>query len=242
MGKVAQKTIKRNKAYEASAKPSDFTLSASQKTMQNVLRENTLSFIEGPAGTGKTFGILHYFCSEYLRDSTKRIIVVRTPAESAGKDKIGYLPSDLEAKIEPHFASARKILESLLTAGKVDTDCKKGGRIEFLIPNFMLGCTLDNAMILIDEAQMMEPLVLKLCLERIGENSICVVSGDASQVYSNDSNRNGLHHAIGKFFYAPNIRKAEEFLPKYPEVGHFKFDIEDCMRSSIVKTVLAAYS
>lgn len=219
----------------------EYELTNSQKAFQNVIRDNRLIFVEGPAGVGKSFTILHHFCEEYLRDRSKKIIVIKTPVESAGRDKVGFLPSDLSAKIEPHFASTKKLLSDLLGAGKVD--CDIGNRIEFKIPNFILGATLDDSLIFIDEAQMLEPLILKLLLERIGQNSVCVVAGDSTQIYAVDVQRNALRDAIPRFFeMETHGDKSVVRQSKYPQVGYFKFYVEDVMRDDIVKTVIRAYS
>jgi phosphate starvation-inducible protein PhoH len=81
---------------------------------------------------------------------------------------------------------------------------------------------------------------MKLLLERIGTNSKMIVLGDPSQIYSNDKNRQGLTDAISKFFIVDSSFKVEQ--PKFEDIGYFRFSIDDCMRSDIVKTVLKAYS
>lgn len=234
-----QKTADFNrKQYQDSYGINQFKLSEAQKKAQNVIRENTLSFVEGVAGSGKSLGILHQFVKEYLEDSTKKIVVIKTPVESSGKDRIGFLPDDLQSKLAPHFAATKKTLSDLLSVGKVEADM--GHRIDFLCPNFILGSTLDNSLILIEEAQQLEPMIMKLLLERIGKNSVCVVTGDPEQLYTGDkkfNDRNGMSDAISRFFTTEN----GVMVPKYSDVGYFKFDIEDVQRSEIVKTVLRAY-
>jgi phosphate starvation-inducible protein PhoH len=123
-------------------------LTETQKEFANKIRANDLTFCVAPAGTGKSLTALFTFVQEYLSDNSKQIIFIRTPVE-AGMDKIGALPDSLQAKIEPHFASARKLLENLLTKNKVETDLDH--RIHFKIPNFCLGATFDNSLIIIDE-------------------------------------------------------------------------------------------
>lgn len=231
----AKTTEFNRKQYQDSYGINNFRLSDSQKTAQNVIRANTLSFIEGPAGTGKSLSILHEFVKEYLEDSTKQIVIIKTPVESSGKDRIGFLPDSLENKLEPHFAATKKTLADLLSIGKVEADV--GHRIHFMCPNFILGSTLDNSLILIEEAQQLEPMIMKLLLERIGKDSRCVVTGDPTQLYTKDKDRNGLTDAIGKFFET----ESGKLVSRYPDVGHFKFDVDAVMRSDIVKTVIRAY-
>lgn len=209
-------------------------LSPEQKTLSNLIRENDLVFVSGKAGCGKTAGVLHNYVTEYLQDKSKRIIVIRTPVE-AGLDKIGALPNGVSEKIEPHFLPAKRILEELLSPGKVE--CDLGKRIEFMIPNFALGDTFKDALVIISEAQQLPPLILKLLLERIGIRSKCVVEGDKTQLYASEGKRNGLTHAIGVMF--PD---GSEECPYSDSVAQFEFSNQINQRSEIVKSVNEAYS
>lgn len=217
----------------------EFTLSDSQKKCQEVIRNNILTFVEGPAGVGKSMSVFHYAVQEYLKEPSMRIIVIRTPVE-AGSDKIGFLPSDLKEKLEPHFSSTKILLEDLLNPDKVQADMNNQlKKIQFLIPNYAIGATWDNAIVCIDESQQIQPLIMKLLLERIGVNSKVIVMGDPSQVYSGNKDRHGMKDAMSKFFKVENGKVGDA---KYDDIGYFKFSPEDCMRSDIVKTVLKAYS
>jgi len=208
-------------------------LTNSQKIVGNLIKSKGIIFVEGTAGTGKTTGILSEFVEQYLADNTKQIIVIRTPVE-AGSDKIGFLPNGLDDKIEPHFASAKDILNVLLGRGKVECDMNE--RIHFKIPNYMLGSTLDNSLVLIDEAQQIQPMIMKLLLERAGKNTTIVVAGDPTQLYVNDTTRNGLAHAKSQFI-------SPDGEPYYPTVDCFTFPLEDSKtRSELAYTVVHAYN
>ncbi|MND31795.1 PhoH-like protein [compost metagenome] len=208
-------------------------LTKSQKTVGNLIKSRDLLFIQGAAGAGKTMGILAEFVNQYLADSNKQLIVIRTPVE-AGADKIGFLPNGLNDKIEPHFASAKDALNLLLGAGKVETDMNH--RIHFKIPNYCLGSTWDNALVLIDEAQQIQPMIMKLLLERAGKNTKIVVAGDPTQLYVNDTTRNGLSNARSKFIDTDGV-------PFYPTVDWFDFPLEDSKtRSELAFTVVHAYN
>lgn len=212
-----------------------FTLTESQNNLRNKIIENDFVVCEAPAGTGKSLTVLYSFVKEYISDNTKQIVIVRTPVQ-AGLDDVGFLPSDLNTKLEPHFESAKMLLEQLLTKGKVETDLNH--RIYFKIPNFMLGATLDNTLLLIDEAQQMSPLILKLLLERVGMDSKVVVLGDNSQMYANSKGRNALRDLTPRFFKDYDGEK----VAKYPSCAYHSFDVEDVQRSEFVKTVIRAYS
>lgn len=209
-------------------------LTQSQKTVGNLIKTKDLIFVEGTAGTGKTTGILAEFVQQYLADSNKQIIVIRTPVE-AGADKIGFLPNGLDDKIEPHFASAKDTLNLLLGKGKVE--CDMGHRIQFKIPNYCLGSTWDNALVLIDEAQQIQPMIMKLLLERAGKNTKIVVAGDPTQLYVNDTTRNGLANARSQFIDP----KGDSYYPDM--VDWFRFPLEDSKtRSELAFTVVHAYN
>lgn len=215
-------------------------LSDSQKVCLNVIQNNIITFVEGLAGTGKTLTALYASITHYKELPSNRVVVIRTPMEATLHDKVGFLPDDLKSKLEPHFASTKMILSSLINPLKVENDLNSTyKKIEFNIPNFMLGCTLDNCFIIIDEAQTLNPVIMKLLLERIGKNSKIVVLGDPSQSYSVNTDRQGMRDAISKFF---NIEGNEVKEPLFKDIGYFKFEIDDCMRSDIVKTVLLAYN
>lgn len=229
-----QKVTRKANNWHESYGYHNFHLTDSQKELCNKISSNTLIFVDSVAGTGKSTAVLYAFAKEYIQDSSKQIIVIRTPVEAGGLDKIGFLPNELSQKIEPHFASSKKILEQLLSKGKVETDMDH--RIKFKIPNFELGATWDNSLVLIDEAQQLQPMIMKLLLERIGVGTKVAVVGDASQLYASEAaKRNGLSDAIKRFIDT-------EGNPKYPDIAFHKFDVEDVQRSEIVKTVIRAYN
>lgn len=211
----------------------DFKLTTNQQILADKINNHTLTFVDSPAGTGKSLTTLHTFVKEYLKDTSKRIIIIRTPVEAGGLDKVGFLPSELHVKLEPHFASTKRILEQLLNKGKVETDLDN--RIFFKVPNFELGATWDNSLVYINEAQALQPMIMKLLLERIGLNTRVVVDGDSSQLYASEAaKRNGLKDALGRFF-------DKDMNPKFDDVAFHKFGINDVQRSEIVKTVITAY-
>lgn len=218
-------------------------LTKSQKCASQKIQENDIVFIEGPAGTGKSLTVLTTFLEMPSFKKSAKIYIIRTPVE-AGPDKIGFLPDKLEDKQAPHFGSTQALLKRIL-GHRYETMVKgEKPKIEFLIPNFALGHTFDNALIFIDEAQQLQPNILKLLLERMGKYSKCVVAGDSSQLYLDDKegrNRQALTDAILRFFDIKRVDGEVQVIQKYPGVGFHQFNIDDVMRSDIVKTVIEAY-
>lgn len=228
-------TPKASELSRAGEKLKQFVPTPSQKVMINKIRGNTITFVQAIAGVGKTAATLWYFCQEYLKDPSLKIIVVRTPVE-IGDDKVGFLPNSLDEKLVVHFASTKRLLEEFLGKSRVESDL--GKRIEFLPPNYMLGATIDNALVLVDEVQQISVPVLKLLLERIGKNCKFVVAGSNSQLYGNcGTTRNALKDAMDRFF----VWEDGECLPKYEGFAYHTFSIDDVQRSDIVKSVIRAY-
>ena len=225
-------TPKLNEVSKIFGKLNEFVLTPAQEDFANKIHSNIITFVNAPAGVGKSAVSLHTFLQYYLKDPSLRIVVIRTPAE-VGCDKIGFLPDGMDAKLEPHFASTKKILEDFLGKPKFEADL--GKRIIFTIPNMQLGATWDNSLVLIDEAQLLQPIIMKLLLERIGENTKVVISGSASQIYTADHHiRGGMNDAIVRFF----DQNGES---KYYGITYHQFTSKDVMRSEIVKSVLHAY-
>lgn len=220
---------------EAEGKLDQFIPTDSQKEALNVMRQNTLTFLSAPPGTGKSSLALWEFCHTYLRDRTKQIVIIKSATEAGGLDKIGFLPGNLDEKLSAHYVANRKILEDFLGKGKVECDLNK--RIHFLPPNYLLGMNLDDSLILVEEAQQLPPMIMKLILERTGCRSSVVVVGDPRQLYTDSKEsklRNGLSDAISRFFN-------EDGSSKYDDIGIYKFTAQDVMRSEIVKKVIHAY-
>lgn len=212
-----------------------FVPSEDQKDFISKIHHNTITFVDSEAASGKTSSTLYYFCKEYVKDPYKQIIVVRTPVE-VGTDKVGYLSGDLTQKLEVHYQSTREALEKFLGKPRVEADL--GERIHFRIPNYMLGATLDNCLVLIDEAQQLSPEILKLMLTRIGQDSKVVVAGCSNQMFKTGYGRDALKDAWNRF--------TEEFegevVPKYDGVEIHQFKATEQHRHPVVSSVIHAYA
>lgn len=213
-----------------------FSPSKWQKEALEVIQEHDITFVDSVAGVGKTSVALYYACQQYLADVNKKIVFVRTPAE-VGKDRIGFLPgaatTGMDDKLGPHFESTKALLVDFIGKNKMEAD--EGKRILFTIPNFALGKTYSDCIYVLDECQLMEPLILKLLLERIGHGTRCIVLGSSGQLYTdNNHGRAGLKDALKRFF-TPEMEK------KYDRIGYYKFPMEAIQRADVVRDVIMAY-
>lgn len=211
----------------------DFKPTVWQEEFLDVVNQHKVVLCDSVGGVGKTATALYYACREYLSDPTKKIIFVRTPAE-VGMDKIGALPGEanLQDKLGFHFESTRMLIENFIGKAKFEADL--GKRIQFTIPNFALGHTRDNCVYILDECQLMPPLILKLLLERIGQGTKTIVLGSSGQLYTDAKGRNAMRDARKRFFNQDNSKK-------YKDIGFYKFPIEAVKRDSVVMDIVRAY-
>ena len=230
LSKVDRKFSKTEKEYVAQGSLNRFVPTQNQNQIVQSIYENTMSVVSGGAGTGKTSTVLHTFCKMYMSSKEHSIYVIRQPNEAGNLDKLGALPGELNEKCSPHFKAYEVILTEFL-GGKFKADFEK--RIHFEPINYMLGRTLDNALIIVDEAQTVEPVLMKLMLERVGNNSKIVIVGDKSQIYSGGK-RGGLQHVIVQFF-------DENEKPLIESAQYIRLTSEDVMRSEFCKAVVKRY-
>jgi phosphate starvation-inducible PhoH-like protein len=150
-----------------------------QKRYVDSIRDNTITFAIGPAGTGKTFLAVAMAASALARREVNRIILTR-PAVEAG-ERLGFLPGDLMAKIDPYLRPLFDALHDMLEAEKVSQHLERGV-IEVAPLAFMRGRTLNDSFVILDEAQNTSPEQMKMFLTRLGFGSKMVVTGDITQV------------------------------------------------------------
>ena len=198
---------------------------AAQARYLDILSRCELSFGVGPAGTGKTFLAAAYGASLLKRGQVDRLVVTR-PAVEAG-EKLGFLPGDLNEKVDPYLAPIWQALDDILGPDEVRRRRDKG-EIEAAPIAFMRGRTLSHAFIIVDEAQNTSRLQMKMVLTRIGEGSRMVVTGDPSQVDLLNPRDSGLVHAL-------------RILEGVKGVGVETFKAEDVVRHAMVERIVRAY-
>ena len=196
-----------------------------QKKYVDEMRNKMIVFGVGPAGTGKTYLAMAMAIQAFKNGEVDRIILTR-PAIEAG-EKLGYLPGDLQSKIDPYLRPLYDALYQIMGAESFLHNFEKG-LIEVAPLAYMRGRTLDNAYIILDEAQNTMPSQMKMFLTRIGFNSKCVVTGDMTQKDLPASQLSGLDHAL-------------RILRKIPEIGVVELTSKDVVRHPLVQKIVEAY-
>ena len=196
-----------------------------QKKYVDMIRNNTITFGIGPAGTGKTYLAMAMAITAFKNNDVNRIIMTR-PAIEAG-EKLGFLPGDLQQKVDPYLRPLYDALFEIMGADAFSRNMEKG-LLEVAPLAYMRGRTLDNAFIILDEAQNTTPEQMKMFLTRIGYGSKAVVTGDLTQIDLGDGKRSGLTDAA-------NILKDVE------DIGIITLTNKDVVRHPLVQKIINAY-
>jgi phosphate starvation-inducible PhoH-like protein len=196
-----------------------------QKRMVTAAEKNDIVFAIGPAGTGKTYTAVALAVRALKNKAVKKIILTR-PAVEAG-ESLGFLPGDLKEKIDPYLRPLYDALDDMIPADKLGYYMST--RVIEIAPlAYMRGRTLDNAFIILDEAQNTTDLQLKMFLTRIGANAKAIITGDLSQVDLPKNQRSGLEKGI-------------RILKNIDGISHIELDEEDVVRHRLVKAIIKAY-
>lgn len=196
-----------------------------QKEYVDAIRNNMIVFGLGPAGTGKTYLAMAMAITAFKKEEVSRIILTR-PAIEAG-EKLGFLPGDLQSKVDPYLRPLYDALYQIMGAESFAKNMEKG-LIEVAPLAYMRGRTLDNAYIILDEAQNTTPAQMKMFLTRIGFGSKVVITGDASQKDLAPGTRSGLEIA-------------EKVLGKIDDIAFCRLTSRDVVRHPLVQKIVNAY-
>lgn len=196
-----------------------------QKQYTDAISNHTVVLGVGPAGTGKTYLAVAMAVSAYRAKLVDRIILTR-PAVEAG-EKLGFLPGDLQAKIDPYLRPLYDALFDMLGSENYQKYMERGD-IEIAPLAYMRGRTLDDSFIILDEAQNTTPEQMKMFLTRLGFRSKMVVTGDITQIDLPDGKRSGLKEAM-------------RVLEGVEDVAICRFSEKDVVRHELVQRIIAAY-
>jgi phosphate starvation-inducible PhoH-like protein len=196
-----------------------------QKRYLDAIRRNTVIFSIGPAGTGKTYLAMAVAVAGLESGAVSRLILTR-PAVEAG-ERLGFLPGDLAAKVDPYLRPLYDALYDMLGPDETQRMMERG-TIEIAPLAYMRGRTLNDAFVVLDEAQNTSPEQMKMFLTRLGFNSKMVITGDVTQV----------DLPTGK---ASGLRQVRDVLDEIPGVSFVTLGAEDVVRHRIVAAIVEAY-
>lgn len=196
-----------------------------QKKYVEAIRKNTIVLGAGPAGTGKTYLAVAMAVTAFRAKEVNRIILTR-PAVEAG-EKLGFLPGDLQQKVDPYLRPLYDALFDMLGAEAL-ARYQERGSIEVAPLAYMRGRTLDDSFIILDEAQNTTREQMKMFLTRLGFNSKMVVTGDVTQIDLPDGKRSGLTDAM-------------RILRNVPDISINTFTEKDVVRHKLVQDIIKAY-
>lgn len=196
-----------------------------QKKYVEAIRQNTITLGAGPAGTGKTYLAVAAAVTAFRAKEVNRIILTR-PAVEAG-EKLGFLPGDLQQKVDPYLRPLYDALFDMLGA-EAFARYQERGSIEVAPLAYMRGRTLDDSFIILDEAQNTTKEQMKMFLTRLGFNSKMVVTGDVTQIDLPDGKKSGLLEAM-------------KILKNIPDISVCRFTEKDVVRHKLVQEIIKAY-
>ena len=199
--------------------------SPGQERYLTAIQKHDIVFAIGPAGSGKTYLAVASAIESLARNEVHRIVLVR-PAVEAG-ERLGFLPGDLAEKVNPYLRPLYDALHDMLNPHQVARYSERGV-IEIAPLAFMRGRTLNNAFVILDEAQNTTPKQMKMFLTRLGRDARAVITGDVTQVDLPDSDVSGLAHAL-------------EVLRNVEGVAFVRLERQDIVRHPLVQRIVDAY-
>jgi phosphate starvation-inducible protein PhoH len=213
-----------------------FQPSGDQHLITESMDNNFLTLVQAPSGCGKSTTVIWKALCDYRSGKYKKVILIKNPTE-AGDDMLGFLAGDKSSKLESHIESMKAIFEQFMSKEKLRNDIS-AGNITIDIPNYLLGRTLDDSIIILEEAQIMSPNTIKLCSERAGINSKVVIVGDPKQGYSVKRRPDGLADLVRRV----TREDAGYRYSKYPKfVGYIRMESNNNMRSDGSRFITEIY-
>ncbi|MDO5016951.1 MAG: PhoH family protein [Porphyromonas sp.] len=210
--------------YGAGGRP----ISARSKNQTKLIRlieSHDMVFATGPAGSGKTF-LAIVMAVKMLKAKEVRRIILSRPAVEAG-EKLGFLPGEMKDKLDPYLQPLYDALQELIPTVRL-REYMEGGIIQIAPLAFMRGRTLNDAVIILDEAQNTTPHQMKMFLTRLGQNAKMIITGDMTQI--------DLPRGVPS-----GLKEAERILRPIDQIGWLRFEKKDIMRHELVQAIVEAY-
>jgi phosphate starvation-inducible PhoH-like protein len=204
------------------------TITARTENQKKLVREfekNDLLFAIGPAGSGKTYTAIALAVRSLKNKEIKKIILSR-PAVEAG-EKLGFLPGDMKEKIDPYLQPLYDALQDMIPGAKLK-EFMENGTIQIAPLAFMRGRTLNDAVVILDEAQNTSTMQIKMFLTRMGINSKVIITGDITQIDLPPSQKSGLIESL-------------EVLRNVKGIAKVEFSVKDIVRHKLVRQIVEAY-
>lgn len=213
-----------------------FNPQGDQNLIVESMEENDLTLVQAPSGCGKSTTVLWKALMEYRLGNYSKIYLIKNPTE-AGDDQLGFLSGDKTSKLESHMEAMKTIFHQFMTKEKLQNDIA-AGNIVLDIPNYLLGRTIDDSIIVLEEGQTMSPNTIKLCSERAGTGTKVVIVGDPKQGYSVKRRPDGLEDIVRRctredrgYRYSRNPRR----------VGYIEMTSDNNMRSDLSRFITELY-
>lgn len=213
-----------------------FKPNVEQKEIIYSMCTNDLTLVQGSSGTGKSTTAIYQALSDLKRGCYKKIYFIKTPSED-GDDMIGFLKGNPDEKLTVHFDAMKSIFHTFMSKAKLEAE-EKAGRIEFSIPNFIAGKTLDHALVILDEGQKFSPNTMKLLLERAGKDTRIVLLGDKKQRYAHNNREDGLTQFVEMI---TRIDESNKRVSKEDTMGYIELPSSMNMRSPLSKRIVELY-
>ncbi len=196
---------------------------------------NQLVLCHGIAGTGKTYVSIYKALQDVLRRGTpyNKLIIINPTVDVGNEDKLGFLPGELDKKIQQYNESTFTILDKIIGKSRA-LKLVHDGKVEVGVLNFLRGTNLEDCYVILDEAQNVSPMQIKTLVTRISENCKMIIQGDMSQCDKYKANGTVAFEKSG--FYDMWFRTKD-----LEGVSHMKFTREDCVRHPLVKRILKTY-
>ncbi|MBE6126161.1 MAG: PhoH family protein [Erysipelotrichaceae bacterium] len=196
-----------------------------QKALYDAFRTHDITIVTGPAGTGKTFLAVVFACDMLRKGKVRKIIVTR-PVVEAG-ESLGFLPGDLKEKVDPYLRPIYDSFDAIFGNGSVERLMEKGV-IEIAPLAYMRGRTLNDAVVILDEAQNTTGMQMKMFLTRMGFNSRMIITGDVTQIDLPSHKTSGL-------------KKAIQIVQGIEEIAVVEMHRDDVVRHPVVQKIIEAY-